>query len=112
MKRGLIEILDQILLENPIEIIDKDTIAITIETWDEKTETHKITRNDLQAYYEDYSGPKGLLCGVRQLGSIVGDWRYVDYIAEIADTIFSLLDKIPKNEIKRRIHGKNKRSTN
>jgi hypothetical protein len=84
--------------ENAIEEINNDLYSeqIPIEIKDETTlivkaggETHTITRNDLA----NYSKQEGSQSGHRQLGSIGGDWRMIEGIANDISYTFNKLDE-------------------
>lgn len=70
--------------EMPIEIQDETTLLVKAGG-----ETHKITRKDLA----EYSKQEGSQSGYRQLGSIGGDWRMIEDIANDVSYTFNKLDE-------------------
>lgn len=69
--------------EMPIEVQDETTLLVKAGG-----ETHKITRKDLA----EYSKQEGSQSGYRQLGSIGGDWREINTIADDVSYTFNKLD--------------------
>lgn len=51
-----------------------------------KAKVHRITPQDVEAYYDTEAG--NLTSGGRKLGSIIGDWRQIDELAELARHYF------------------------
>ena len=77
--------------ETPIEIQDKSTLLIKASG-----ETHKITRKDFAEYQKryGYEGQDGKdMSGFRELGTIQGDWRPIDNIAQDVASISGRIDE-------------------
>ena len=66
--------------------ITKEKIVVRADGRD-----HTITIKDVVEYYTTQAG--NFLSGCRQLGSIIGDWRPIDYLAKECLEIFKYLNK-------------------
>jgi hypothetical protein len=74
-------------LENmQIPIIVKNKNILIVKADGKK---HEITRENLKAYSQE----RGSMSGYRQLGSIGGDWRMIDIIADDVEATFNMYDK-------------------
>jgi len=84
------EVQDDLFSEDmPIEIQDETTLFVRASG-----QTHTITRNDLVEYQKRYGGTgEGMGSGIRQLGTIQGDWRPIDNIASDVSFTFNKLDE-------------------
>lgn len=56
--------------------IDKNSVIVSCDTGE-----HTITRDDIKDYIENQPFPD-INSGLRQLGTIIGDWRVIDDIAQ------------------------------
>ena len=71
--------------------ITREKIVIRAGSDWEGYKDHTITIEDVVAYYATQAG--NLLSGCRQLGTIVGDWRNIDYLAKECLQIFKHLNR-------------------
>lgn len=79
------EINDDLYSEQmPIEVKDETTLIVKAGG-----ETHTITRKDIAEYQKQ----EGSQSGYRQLGSIRGDWRMIESIANDISYTFNKLDE-------------------
>jgi hypothetical protein len=73
-----------------IKIIDKNTLKIKTSDWQGQHE-HTITRQDFYNYIRCESGS---MSGLRSLGSVDGDWRMIDSIAQDVAGVFKKIDEV------------------
>jgi hypothetical protein len=76
--------------QTPIEIKDKYTLIVKASG-----KEHEITRKDYEEYQKKYGyeGEEGRdISGYRQLGTIGGDWRPIDAIAQDVNSVFGRID--------------------
>jgi hypothetical protein len=71
--------------EIPIIIQTKNTLIVKAGE-----KNHFITRQDLRNYYQYQAGS---MSGCRELGTIKGDWRPIDNIANDVAYVFNKIDK-------------------
>jgi len=76
-------------LEWPSWLLVKNsrTLVITVDSWQRLGE-YEVTVEDVVEYFAFKSG--NILSGMRSLGSIVGDWRQIDCLAQFCHEVFKL----------------------
>lgn len=72
-----------------ITLVNKSKVKIKIDDW-QGAKTHTISIEDLVLYYKVEA--RNITNGCRRLGTIVGDWRPVDYIAKDLLEIFKVVN--------------------
>lgn len=60
---------------------------------------HKITIEDVVKYY---AYERNFWSGVRKLGTIIGDWRNIDYLAEFIHECFKILNPDKLRQVAKR----------
>jgi hypothetical protein len=80
--------INEMFCNNPpqwLEVIDEDTIKVRVDG-----EWETISKEDVNTYFDTNHG----MSGYRYLGSIGGDWRPID---ELAETCFLIFETIKNN---------------
>jgi hypothetical protein len=73
-----------------IQIMSKNRLKVRTQDWS-GSHVNIITKKDVENYYKTEA--RNIMSGFRQLGSIGGDWRMIDNLAEETKYIFEKLGK-------------------
>jgi len=73
-----------------LEVKNKSTLIINGGSEWEGYRKHKITIEDVVQYYAVES--RNIVSGCRRLGTIIGDWRNIDYLAKMCLEAFKVLN--------------------
>jgi hypothetical protein len=73
-----------------VDVVDNHTLKVRVADWSEKPCEYTVNVEDVVEYFAYQACD--MLNGVRNVGAIYGDWRYIDELAHILLDIFKQLD--------------------